>query len=356
MKNNLPTSSTDGRIQSVDLIRLLAITAVIVIHTAPFKGVYEDGALQHLASIIDQSARFAVPFFFVISGYFFGVKVNSGSPPLPLSLNMARKLIILFSIWCVIYLLLPTGNIHAVIKHGGEAWMKGFHKKLEAFYFKDPLTFFFRGMSHHLWFFMALMWAALITGLFLHFKKTKALIALSVLLFALGLCAKAYSQSTIGLNLHFDTRNGPFFSTVLFVSGCLLAKYPPSTSWLKYGLLIMAGGYLLHFSEIWFLYQQYDTPWGRHDYVFGTYFMGMGAALIALSNHPALHIHLLSKIGVYTLGIYGVHRIFVEWLRRYDRQWDGPLWEIGYVFIVLFLSILSVWLLSKIKPLKKLLK
>jgi len=65
------------RIKSVDVIRLLAITAVIVIHTSTFKNIPGD-LYENLFIILNQLSRFAVPFFFVIAGYFWGKKIRSG--------------------------------------------------------------------------------------------------------------------------------------------------------------------------------------------------------------------------------------------------------------------------------------
>lgn len=349
----LPALQKD-RIQSVDLIRLIAITAVIAIHTEPFRGVYTEGPLRHLEAIINQIARFAVPFFFVISGYFYGTKVNSGSPPLALSLKTARRLILLFLAWSATYLLMPS-SLYNVIKFGKKAWFAGFDKKLDKFVLDEPLTFLFRGGSHHLWFFISLMCAVVLTGILLHLKWKKSLILISVMLYLIGIFAASYSATPLGIDISFNTRNGPFFSTLFFVSGYFLSQQTPSPEWLKKGLFLMVLGYAIQFSEIFYLYSKYQIPLTSHEYVFGTFLVGLGAATIALSNHPSLHIHTLSRVGIYTLGIYAVHRIFVDWLRRFDNQLDSPLWEIGYIFIVLILSIVSVTLLAKIKPLKKLL-
>ncbi len=71
------------RIESVDVFRLIAIVAVIAIHTSPFH-VDVDGeneAYMYADMIINQLSRFAVPFFYVTSGYFWGLKVRKSSDP-----------------------------------------------------------------------------------------------------------------------------------------------------------------------------------------------------------------------------------------------------------------------------------
>ena len=60
------------RIYSIDTMRIIAMVFVVLIHTEPFEGMGRYGNLANF--LIDSSARFAVPFFFLTSGYFFAYK------------------------------------------------------------------------------------------------------------------------------------------------------------------------------------------------------------------------------------------------------------------------------------------
>lgn len=108
---------------------------------------------------------------------------------------------------------------------------------------------------------------------------------------------------------------------------------------------MLSFGALLHFLEIYTLMKLFGTSLIR-DYVFGTYFRGVGAVL-ALSNHAVLRAKVFSVIGRMVLGIYAVHYIFVDILRPIDNIIKSVFWEVSYVFLVLVLSILSVLILSK---------
>jgi len=82
-----------NRISSVDTIRLLAIISVIAIHTRPFSYNEDSGELYYYLDIfINQMARFAVPFFFVISGYFWGVKIRNGADIISTTKNMINRI------------------------------------------------------------------------------------------------------------------------------------------------------------------------------------------------------------------------------------------------------------------------
>ena len=66
------------RIQSIDSFRVIAILAVISIHTQPFSDTHYFGENDKvLAALFYQGTRFAVPFFFIAAGYFFGKKLEN---------------------------------------------------------------------------------------------------------------------------------------------------------------------------------------------------------------------------------------------------------------------------------------
>ena len=90
------------------------------------------------------------------------------------------------------------------------------------------------------------------------------------------------------------------------------------------------------------------------DFVFGTYFMGVGATLLSLSNHKVLSNKMFATLGKMTLGIYASHFIFVDLLRPLDKLLNHPLWELFFVVLVLGLSVAFTKLLSKSKYTKKL--
>ncbi len=90
--------------------------------------------------------------------------------------------------------------------------------------------------------------------------------------------------------------------------------------------MLLAACYALQFAEIHFLVSRYGaTPF--QDYVVGTYFTGMGAAIVALSNHPFLRLGIFGGLGRLTLGIYAIHFAFVDMLRQ---SFKGLPWELFF--------------------------
>ncbi|GGC97010.1 acyltransferase [Undibacterium terreum] len=335
------------RIKSVDVFRLFAIAAVIVIHTKPFQGDAwaDQNAWQYLGIFLSQLARFAVPFFFVISGYFWGEKLKKDQPISPISIAMAKRVLLIFAVWSLVYAL--PYNLGAIADYGLVGPIKYAYWTWMAV-LNDPLSFFMQGTKVHLWFLIALVFSLVITACFVAKKKFKALMAVAILLYLLGLLSKAYADTPLGIHTDFDTRNGPFFGTIFFASGYFLSTYTPNSSWFLKGLLIFGAGFILHFSELYFLSNAYGVS-VYQDYVAGTYFMGMGMAIAALSNAEFLQFDTLSKYGKFTLGLYAVHIIFVDVLRPIGRWTNFWLWEFVYVALVFLLSAVCVLALSRIK-------
>jgi len=204
-----------------------------------------------------------------------------------------------------------------------------------------------QGTKIHLWFMVALLFSVFISAVFIKNKCYVSLAIFSLLLYLFGVLANSYSNTPIGIEISFNTRNGPFFGTLPFASGYFISgthRYQMAKIWFI--------PLIPHFSEIYVLKVFFDTPTNQ-DYVFGTFFMGLGVAIISLSNHNVLQNQALANIGKMTLGIYAVHLIYVDLLRIIDKRIDSPLWDVSYVGLVLILSIISVLYISKFQGLKK---
>lgn len=227
------------RIESVDVFRTLAIIAVIAIHTKPFAiNLPESNELYNwLHIIVSQVTPFAVPFFFVIAGYFWGIKARD-SNPLRLANSMGKRIAVIYAAWCLIYLL--PYNLSTFSEYGAIGPIKAAYLALAAVV-ESPSLLIFEGTKIHLWFLSGLLFALYIAAAFIHKGKIKTLVVLAVALYVVGIGAKAYAHTPLGVDIAFDTRNGPFMSLVFFVSGYMLSAYKPSEGWLKYGAL-MAGG------------------------------------------------------------------------------------------------------------------
>lgn len=341
-----------SRIEGVDVLRVAAIISVIAIHTVPFAS--RPSFIGHelgLATAINQSARFAVPLFFILSGYFWAQKCSDERDVYGPSASMAKRIGFLLLAWSIIYLL-PTDII--------DAFATGPLGPIQQLYWNlssvaaRPLDAVLQGTKVHLWFLAGLLWSLAISALMVRYKHERLLAAMAIALYLTGIAGKAYSDTPLGFHTEFNLRNGPFFSLIFFVTGYFLHRSKPSGTWLPTGLSIAALGVFLHFAELQLLSRNWATSMVQ-DYVIGTYLFGLGVAMIALANPRYLRAPRIASIGPLVLGIYTSHFIFVDLLKPLDRQFAGNwIWSISYVAAVFILSCALVRVLLKFNLTRKL--
>jgi surface polysaccharide O-acyltransferase-like enzyme len=114
--------------------------------------------------------------------------------------------------------------------------------------------------------------------------------------------------------------------------------------------MLLAAGCALHFLEVAYLWRWYHV-YPLEEYVFGTYLMGVGAAVMALSDHPGIRWSALARFGPATLGVYLVNPIFSELLEPVGQRRD-VIWQVSHLAAVLALSLLTVLLLSRSRYLR----
>lgn len=309
---------------------------MIAIHTTPFElQSMPIGRTLDLATVVNQAARFAVPLFFVLSGYFWANRFKDEREILEPTIRMAKRIAILFFVWSAIYLL-PIDIVDS-LSYGAIGPIKQIYWNLGSAA-NHPLVTLMEGTKVHLWFLVGLLCSLLISALLLRFKFNRFLVVLAVTFYLVGLAGKAYSDTPLGFQTAFNFRNGPFFSLIFFVTGYFLQRKQPNRLWFPVGCSLVTFGVLLHFTELLILNENWGTAMCQ-DYVIGTYFFGVGAALIALSNTKWLQSSRVASIGPLVLGIYTCHFIFVELLRPLERRYSGVVtWEMFYVVAVFLLS------------------
>ena len=329
------------RISSIDFFRTIAIFAIIVLHTSPFKG-SDNVFFESLYIGLNQAARFAVPYFFIVAGYFFGRKILSGTLPEKAFTLYAKRLLRLFFIWTIVYMILPTDIKKRIMELG--LWEATYEKIY--YLVSDPLTLLFQGSRGHLWFFLSLVMALGIITIFLKLNKKQFIMPVSVSLYFFGLIAGSYSATPLGIDISFNTRNGPFFSTLLVAFGWYLAsenfKMKP-----VYSLGLLTLGIFMHALEAYILWKYYGISPLRHDYLFGTLLCGVGLTMFVLSQPTLFEGNLLTGWGRYTLGIYVLHLLIIDMLTPLNKVIMFPLWDIIYPFIVYILCLSLVLVLSK---------
>jgi surface polysaccharide O-acyltransferase-like enzyme len=348
------TSAAKTRNLAIDTLRLIAVLGVVCLHAQPFTSerlVGHAHAWLLFGRAISYAARFAVPFFFCASGYFWGRKLRSGANIHAVSLAMVRRLAVIYLVWSAFYLF--EEPLRSAV-HDRFAGAPGTAVSIQWSQLWGPLLLR-GGPSMHLWFLPALICVVLLAWFFMALRKTRLLVGVSIGLYVLAVLARAYSETPIGIRLsiaghHIDTRGGPFFGSIFFVTGYLLSGYSARRHWVRWGLLLFAAGLLLQPTEIWLIHALLHAPplgVNQQDFVFGTYAMGLGAIMTALAEPGWLSSLTLARWGRLVLGIYCVHLYFVDRLWQHIRHFNSPLAELLFPIVVLLLSVAAAVLLSK---------
>ena len=232
-----------SRIESWDAFKWLAAFLVVAIHTSPLESIWPYGDFL-LTRII---ARLAVPFFFMLTGY-FTVQVK----------KTEKKLLLLYlGVTC---LYLPV-QIYKYM--GGETFTTGRILK----------DIFFDGTFYHLWYLPACMLGLVLMTLFLKCGKENA-VAISILLYVIGLLGDSYfgmvrlspflSKVYDGMFTCFSyTRNGIFMAPLFLLLGRLFREQEKKGKLNKEKeLILFLCSFVLMIQEALLLH---NTDWQRHD-------------------------------------------------------------------------------------------
>lgn len=236
-------SGKAARIKSWDAFKWLAAFLVVAVHTSPLESIwpYGDFLLTRIA------ARLAVPFFFMLTGY-FTVQVK----------KTEKKLFLLYlGVTC---LYLPV-QIYKYM--GGETFTAGRILK----------DIFFDGTFYHLWYLPACMLGLALMTLLLKCGKENA-VAISILLYVIGLLGDSYfglvrlspilSKVYDGMFTCFSyTRNGIFMAPLFLILGRLFREQEKKGKQNKEKeLILFLCSFVLMIQEALLLH---DTDWQKHD-------------------------------------------------------------------------------------------
>jgi len=350
-------TKTKKHIASIDFLRTFAIIMVIILHTFPYKNPFPDisGLTLYANVAINHFCRWAVPFFFIASGYFMGKKIRKGVPFSEFGCTYLKRLILVFFAWALIYNIIPRPNdtVENIFRLGAvDGITISFSDRIGQAVqsAKDnPLVFAF-SPYYHLWFLTSLVTTVVIFFILIKIKKENWIFPISILLFLLALYWGSYS-TLLGVSrvpFDFEMRNGPFFSTLFFSVGWIFSGWKrfPGTVF-ALGLIIF--GYFLQIFEAAILFNHFHSGRLIYDFFIGTVPFGIGVFLLCMSV-PDLGAGIaISKIGTLTLGIYVIHPFIMESL-YFMRNYMGILaWQIISVILIFFLSLILVNWIKKSK-------
>jgi surface polysaccharide O-acyltransferase-like enzyme len=287
-----------------------------------------DDVLRAARYVLVSVARASMPFYFLVAGYFFQPALSADAASVVRTLvGYTIRLGRVFVFWSAVYAALDPAAFMARLA--------------------KPLKLLLQGTQAHLWFLPSLILTAWLAAAFR--ARPRLLLALGVLLYALGLLGGAYRLTPVGLDLHFNTRDAVFLSTIFFAFGMLWrARMPGVTR--GAALALAAAGWLLGCGEALFLSRYDDSLPLLADYLLGTVPLGVGLTLFAFQSRSALDARV-APLAPYVLGIYVSHLLFFALLRPLGAFVPSAVWVMAFPALV-FLAALALTALLMRTPLR----
>lgn len=292
------------RIASLDVFRVFAIFAVILIHAKPFQGVGQSVGWNTLALGINQGARFAVPFFFVVSGYLLSRKIVVGTTTVDLSpaYRQIYRLLSILIFWSVVYLVFIPDFIDVFIQNGAPKSIYWNFLHIVS----EPWKILTSGTRIHLWFIAGLTWALVFVVLWAKLFRARGALFFAIGLYLFGLTQGAYAWIKPEFIPTLDVPVNLWFAISLVMVGWWLAASGPIVSYRLAGL-IAGSGMLMHFGEVGLLQLFHGQSAWQQDILLGTAVWATGLLLVLLSKPNMGRDWPIESWGRWTLGVYAVH-------------------------------------------------
>ncbi|MGM0717439.1 MAG: acyltransferase [Halobacteriota archaeon] len=195
----------DRRIHSLDAMRIVAMVFVVIIHTNPFEsvGMYGNG----LNFVVETTARFAVPFFFIASGYFFAVGTRRTDSTAYLK-GRVRTISSLYVFGIVLSFPVFLGGDTALALSSGADVTAIVVERVTAFLSPIDLLYYGTSASEILWFLPALLFSLVFIHLFVRLDRVEYLLPVALGVHIVGLLGSSY---TMFVDVPFEIRDALFF-------------------------------------------------------------------------------------------------------------------------------------------------
>lgn len=336
-----------ARVPSIDAARAIAIFAVAAIHCDPFSAPrYVFGGVP-LGDVIDLLARFAVPFFFITSGFLLGRKRRRGEAGLGVPSAVLRRLLGLIFFWYAFYLVWPADWARTL----EQGWARTVDWNVLAL-IADPANLLV-GPRAHLWFLPALLIGFVHVLAVASCGSARFSVLYFTALYLLGLGQAAYHPvpllSALGPALPATLMTSPLLIAIGFWSAAGDGRPSPITAAVMFAL-----GTASTCLEAWGLLQFFDVPLSGHDFLLGTPLQAFGL-LCLLRAFPQWAARTpLPSWGRYTLGIYAAHVAVIEAFGA--RAAGGVAWEFFKTPLVYATTLVLVVLLGRFRLIRPFLK
>lgn len=322
------------RYDAINIMKFISSILVVIIHISPITGLGE----YILTGI---TARIAVPFFFITTGYFITKEMKYDSQYM---YKYILRLIVLYTGWYLIYF----------------SWRCFF--EFDTFSIKQIILlireYLFVGY-YQLWYLPSLILSVLFVWYFVKNDRMKILIIVSVFLYLIGLLGDSYYDVINNEVINFIinkykiifgvTKTGLCFGVPILTLGAIISKYKLDNRIKNYKFLLIIAT-ILYFAEGMIL-KLYNIGASRNMYI--TFIILIPIMFITLLNIKVnIKVKYSNLLKELSLGIYCVHALIIMIVNQLFSFYNidiGVLNNMVKFLIVIMLSIVITISLIKCK-------
>ncbi|SNR86462.1 Surface polysaccharide O-acyltransferase, integral membrane enzyme [Hymenobacter mucosus] len=275
---------SDARNYTIDMLRAIGAFCVIMLHM-PYSDLSARGV-----SAMSLCARWAVPFFFLVSGYFFEKKSKANLDQA--FMHVLKNLVAIFALANIVYLFI--------------ALKTEYYTAADIFSVKSLIL----GDYIHLWFIGSMIFGYITLWFFLSLKMEKLLpsVAAGTLVFIL-----LYSPYSVLTGPYVEGHLSRFLLSIPFLFiGFMYSRFHLEqrfSKWFSVGMMV--AGFALQYIESYILFSFRKEGLFAHEFLFGTFLFSMGVFMLSFAIVTPKDT-ILSRIGRnYSLMIYLYHPLLI---------------------------------------------
>ena len=287
--------------KAVDIAKFIMSIFIVGIHSH-IEYVIPDGIGRFY--VLSVFLRSAVPFFFVVSGYYLGKKIWNQSlvESKKSVLKYIQKLVVPFLFWSTISLLIYLPTIHETCESNLEFVAKIIRQAI--FY---PVG--------AMWFVLACMVGAYIIHIFWNHKRLAVIFA--IVLYGVALLGNNYffllsntKYMDLMLKVIISTRNGLFVGFPFMLIGALLAKPKMIDGWkYKYVISVLIIAFILLSIET---YVVYGRPYNDDRSLFVLWLLFIPCLVVVLLKTKVSMRIRTTRFRKFSTVLYFSHRFFMS--------------------------------------------
>jgi surface polysaccharide O-acyltransferase-like enzyme len=281
----------------IETARLVALLTVISLHANAY-GLFGEDRMAGFA--IDEVSRFAVPVFFLISGYLW--RDDAMAAPWQPLVGLFQKLAIPFLVWVAFYTACEITEFFYPGTFSNPTSIRS--------YIFIPMS---GGAGFHLWFLPALLIGTGLCWFGIGRFGLRGAIAGAVILYLVGTAVALYARSRNFDAIEWLYRNGLFFAPIVLVLGYAMRRM--KMPGVPVFIALTVAGAAIHIAEGWYIFDR--LPKG-HDMSLGTVPLAVG--VFGLFLHVSVRADNLVSWGRDVFGAYLAHVFLIRVFAAHVEQ------------------------------------